>query len=153
MWSDSVERSAHAPSDTPPRHTVGQWLSAAVAGERVGRALNYNCVVRHGITTWGPTPEGRSKTMSNIAGLLPTEHGDSTPLHYQGVHHQKDRMQISAVLLMVVCHWGQVGGQFIHFMFGSRGSKPHEFRTGQVGQESNRRPAVVEFAALHSVAF
>jgi hypothetical protein len=53
----------------------------------------------------------------------------------------RGRTQIPAVLLLVVCNWGHL----TYIGLGLRGSNLHEFRVlGQVGQESNLHPAVLE---------
>jgi hypothetical protein len=56
--------------------------------------------------------------------------------------------QRSAVLLLVVCHWGQIEVNAHPLCWGHRACGPHEFRIlGQVEQESHRRPAVLEHLA------
>jgi hypothetical protein len=54
--------------------------------------------------------------------------------------HSKIRSDISGGTKL-----GSIKGQSAHIVQGAWGSKPHTFRdSGQVGQESHRRPAVVE---------
>src|SRR5262249_44542192 len=49
---------------------------------------------------------------------------------------------------------GSMRGQSAHTVLGAQGSHPHEFRVSrQVGQESNRQPAVLEPAAVRSATF
>ena len=49
------------------------------------------------------------------------------------------------MLLLVVWHWGQIGVNARTLGWGHVARNPYEFRDlGQVGQESNLQPAVLE---------
>jgi hypothetical protein len=46
--------------------------------------------------------------------------------------------------------WYHIGGNAHIVCWDHKGSNPHEFRVyGQVGQESNLQPAVLEFCPAH----
>jgi hypothetical protein len=72
----------------------------------------------------------------------------------QEVHHQEGSAHIPSVMLLMVSSRGHIGVKAHTLGWSHRACNPHEFRIlGRVGQESHRRPAVLEVAALRSVAF
>ena len=88
---------------------------------------------------------------SSITRLPMTERGDWSRLLSQDGHHQLGCNQIAAVLLLVVSSGGQIGVNARTLCRRHGAAIPMNSRfTGQVGQESNLQPAVLEKAAPHS---
>ena len=71
-----------------------------------------------------------------------------SPMLCQEVHHQEGRTQRSAVMLLVVSSRGQIGVN-AHTLRWSHGAAipMNSGLQGQVGQESNLQPAVLEHSA------
>jgi hypothetical protein len=90
--------------------------------------------------------------MRDIARLLWMRRRPLEPILYRKAHHQESHTHRSAMLLLVVSGRGQKGVNAYTLGWSHGAVTPmNSGLSGQVGQESNLQPAVVEVAALRPI--
>jgi hypothetical protein len=90
----------------------------------------------------------------NIVRLLLSRRGGLEPTTVSGSPSPREAHAETCGVAHGGMQLGPNRGHSAHIALGARGSNPHEYRAlGQVGQESNLQPAVLEPAAVRSAVF